>query len=185
MLPVRNNVIVLVSKLHKPTLRALAFARATRPDTLTALTVNVDDADTQHLLDQWARRDLPVKLTVLESPFREITGAGGELRQEAAGRTSQRPGQRVHPRVRGRALVGEPAAQPVRAAPEGPAAVPEQRDGDQRAVAARLVAGPYRRRRWRAADVAADAAGRPPRGAGRPAVRRAAPPRTTLPAARR
>ena len=74
MLPVRNNVIVLVSKLHKPTLRALAFARATRPDTLTALTVNVDDADTQNLLDQWARRDLPIKLTVLESPFREITG---------------------------------------------------------------------------------------------------------------
>ena len=73
MLPARNHVIVLVSKLHKPTLRALAFARATRPDTLTALTVNVDEVDTQHLLDAWARRDLPVKLTVLESPFREIT----------------------------------------------------------------------------------------------------------------
>ena len=73
MLPARNHVIVLVSKLHKPTLRALAFARATRPDTLTALTVNVDETDTQNLLDAWARRDLPVKLTVLESPFREIT----------------------------------------------------------------------------------------------------------------
>ena len=38
---------MLVSKVHKPTLRALAFARATRPDALTALTVNVDDAETR------------------------------------------------------------------------------------------------------------------------------------------
>lgn len=73
VLPARNHVIVLVSKLHKPTLRALAFARATRPDSLTALTVNVDETDTQNLLDEWAQRDLPIKLTVLESPFREIT----------------------------------------------------------------------------------------------------------------
>jgi hypothetical protein len=63
----------LVSKLHKPTMRALAYARATRPDTLTALTVNVDDEETRALLAEWERRDLPVKLTVLESPFREVT----------------------------------------------------------------------------------------------------------------
>ncbi|MDX6211231.1 MAG: hypothetical protein QOF82_318, partial [Frankiales bacterium] len=31
MLPSRNHAIVLVSKIHKPTLRALAYARATRP----------------------------------------------------------------------------------------------------------------------------------------------------------
>jgi hypothetical protein len=73
MLPARNHVVVLVSKVHKPTLRALAYARATRPDTLTALTVNVDDAETRHLLAEWERRDLPVRLTVLESPFREVT----------------------------------------------------------------------------------------------------------------
>ena len=42
MLPARNHAIVLVSKIHKPTLRALAYARATRPSTLEALTVNVD-----------------------------------------------------------------------------------------------------------------------------------------------
>ena len=29
----RNHAIVLVSKMHKPTLRALAYARATRPST--------------------------------------------------------------------------------------------------------------------------------------------------------
>ncbi len=73
LLPSRVHAIVLVSKVHKPTLRALAFARATRPDVLTALTVNVDDADTRGLQADWDRYDIPVPLTVLESPFREIT----------------------------------------------------------------------------------------------------------------
>ncbi|MDT4951712.1 MAG: hypothetical protein QOJ37_4307 [Pseudonocardiales bacterium] len=73
VLPSRNHVVVLVSKVHKPTLRALAFAKATRPDTLTALTVNVDDDATRALQAEWERHDLPVSLTVLESPYREVT----------------------------------------------------------------------------------------------------------------
>ncbi|MGY1622814.1 APC family permease [Geodermatophilus sp. SYSU D00965] len=73
MLPSKVHAIVLVSKVHKPTLRALAFARATRPDVLTALTVNVDDAETRGLQAQWEKYDIPVPLTVLESPYREIT----------------------------------------------------------------------------------------------------------------
>jgi amino acid transporter len=73
MLPSKVHAIVLVSKVHKPTLRALAFARATRPDVLTALTVNVDDAETRGLQADWERYDIPVPLTVLESPYREIT----------------------------------------------------------------------------------------------------------------
>jgi amino acid transporter len=73
LLPSKVHAVVLVSKVHKPTLRALAFARATRPDHLTALTVNVDDAETRALQQQWERYDIPVPLTVVESPFREIT----------------------------------------------------------------------------------------------------------------
>ncbi len=73
LLPSRNHSVVLVSKVHKPTLRALAFAKATRPDSLTALTVNVNDEDTRHLQAEWERHDLPVQLTVLESPYREVT----------------------------------------------------------------------------------------------------------------
>jgi amino acid transporter len=71
--PSKVHAVVLVSKVHKPTLRALAFARATRPDVLTALTVNVDDADTRALQADWERYDIPVPLTVVESPYREIT----------------------------------------------------------------------------------------------------------------
>ncbi|WP_346535752.1 APC family permease [Micromonospora sp. DPT] len=73
VLPARNHAIVLVSKLHQPTLRAIAYARATRPDTLTAVTVNVDDKDTRQLQAEWERRELPVPLTVVDSPYREIT----------------------------------------------------------------------------------------------------------------
>ena len=73
VLPARNHVVVLVSKVHKPTLRALAFAKATRPDTLTALTVNVDKDDTRALMAEWEKHDLPVPLTVLESPYREVS----------------------------------------------------------------------------------------------------------------
>jgi amino acid transporter len=72
-LPARNHVIVLVSRVHKPTLRALAFARATHPDTLTALTVDVDKETTRELMKEWEKRDLRVKLQVLESPYREVT----------------------------------------------------------------------------------------------------------------
>jgi amino acid transporter len=73
VLPSRNHAIVLVSTLHKPTLRALAYARATRPDVLEAVTVNVDDADTKRLMRDWDKRKLPVPLKVVESPYREIT----------------------------------------------------------------------------------------------------------------
>ncbi|TWG25218.1 amino acid/polyamine/organocation transporter (APC superfamily) [Actinoplanes teichomyceticus] len=73
VLPSRNHAVVLVSKVHMPTLRALAYARATRPDTITAVTVNVDDKDTRNIQAEWERRELPVPLTVVDSPYREIT----------------------------------------------------------------------------------------------------------------
>ncbi len=73
MLPSRVHSVVLVSKLHKPTLQALAYARATRPSTLEALTVAIDPDETRALQEEWERRAIPVPLKVLDSPFREIT----------------------------------------------------------------------------------------------------------------
>lgn len=73
VLPARNHAVVLVSKLHLPTLRALSYAQATRPDTLTAVTVNVDEDDTRALQSEWDQRDMPVPLTVIDSPYREMT----------------------------------------------------------------------------------------------------------------
>ncbi len=63
---------MLVSKLHKPTLRALAYAKASRPNVLEAVYVASDDATTKALVQEWDDRNLGVPLKVLYSPYREI-----------------------------------------------------------------------------------------------------------------
>jgi amino acid transporter len=73
VLPSRNHAVVLVSKLHMPTMRALAYARATRPDVLEAVTVKVDEAETLELQHKWEESDISVPLKVIASPYREIT----------------------------------------------------------------------------------------------------------------
>jgi len=73
-LPARVYAIVLVSKLHTPTLRALAYARATRPTSLTAVTVSTDLDASEKLLREWTERGIPVPLKVLHSPYRDVTG---------------------------------------------------------------------------------------------------------------
>ncbi|WP_406304964.1 APC family permease [Streptomyces sp. NBC_00879] len=71
--PSRVLAIVLVSTIHKPTLRALAYARAFRPDRLEALTVAVDRDASTALQRQWEDYGIEVPLKVLDSPYREIT----------------------------------------------------------------------------------------------------------------
>jgi hypothetical protein len=73
VLPPRNHAIVLVSQLNQPTMRAVAYATATRPSTLEALTVQIDETETAKLLQQWTAHDLDIPLVILESPFREIS----------------------------------------------------------------------------------------------------------------
>lgn len=72
-LPSRVRVVVPVSKLHTPTLRALAFARASRPHSLVAVTVRTSPEETDQLMDEWSEREIPVPLVVLYSPYRELT----------------------------------------------------------------------------------------------------------------
>ncbi len=72
-LPSRVHAIVLVSRLHKPTMRAIAYARATRPSVLEVVTVNVDSDSTEAMREHWEALDIPVPLRILDSPFREIT----------------------------------------------------------------------------------------------------------------
>jgi len=72
-LPSGVRAIVLVSKVHKPALRALAYAQATRPNELEAVTVSVEVGDTAELAAEWERRGISVPLRTLDSPYREIT----------------------------------------------------------------------------------------------------------------
>jgi hypothetical protein len=71
--PSRVHSIVLVSKIHKPTLRALAYAKLMRSDKLEAVSISVDPAETKALKEEWERRGINVPLKILDSPYREIT----------------------------------------------------------------------------------------------------------------
>ncbi|WP_371682418.1 APC family permease [Kitasatospora sp. MMS16-BH015] len=71
--PAKVHGLVLVSKLHKPTLRALRYAEAFGPDELEAVTVAVEPESTEALAGQWAEHGIEVPLRVLDSPYREIT----------------------------------------------------------------------------------------------------------------
>ncbi|MFD3313415.1 amino acid permease [Streptomyces sp. NPDC058694] len=71
--PSRVLGIVLVSTLHKPTLRALSYARAFRPDRLEALTVSVDRDEALALRERWEEYGIDVPLKVVDSPYREVT----------------------------------------------------------------------------------------------------------------
>jgi amino acid transporter len=73
VLPARVHAVVLVSRIHKPTLRALACARAGRPDTLEAVNVAVDRDEAKALEEQWDSAGLDVPLKTLASPYREVT----------------------------------------------------------------------------------------------------------------
>jgi amino acid transporter len=73
VLPARNHAVVLVSQLHNPTLRALNYAKSIRPHDLTALYVEVDEAESHKLQEEWERAGIDVPLKVVASPFREVT----------------------------------------------------------------------------------------------------------------
>jgi hypothetical protein len=68
--PARIHVIVPVSNLLAPTLRALAYAQAMSPASLRAVTVTEGDGPPA-LAAEWEARGLPVDLVVIESPHRE------------------------------------------------------------------------------------------------------------------
>ncbi|MDR2454743.1 MAG: amino acid permease [Bifidobacteriaceae bacterium] len=72
-LPRRVHAIVLVSAMNRATARALAYARATRPASLEAVSVAVDMARVWQLRRGWDRAGAPVTLRILDSPSREIT----------------------------------------------------------------------------------------------------------------
>ncbi|WP_426512885.1 APC family permease [Dactylosporangium sp. McL0621] len=73
ILPSRVHALVLVGRLHRPAVRALTYARATRPDTLTAIAVSIDEEDTRRLQEDWRQWDISIPLTLIDSPYREIT----------------------------------------------------------------------------------------------------------------
>jgi hypothetical protein len=70
--PSRNHVLVPVSKVSGPTLRALAYARSLRPHSLQAITVAAEDEESTQLRQDWENANLDFPLKIIESPYREI-----------------------------------------------------------------------------------------------------------------
>ena len=71
--PTRVHAIVLVSKLHKPTLRALAYAKAARPNVSRRSPSTSTRTRPPGCWRMGATRNLGMPLKVLDSPYREIT----------------------------------------------------------------------------------------------------------------
>ncbi len=71
-LPSRVHAVILVTSVQRPTLRAVAYARAARPSSLEAVVVDLDRESTGRLLAAWDDLGLPVPVTVLASPYREL-----------------------------------------------------------------------------------------------------------------
>ena len=65
------HALVLVSRLHKPAMQALALARGMRPDVISAVTLAVDADETRQLRRRMGSRAIPVPLTMLEAPYRD------------------------------------------------------------------------------------------------------------------
>lgn len=72
--PIRHEVIVPISGIHRGVIRALEYAKSIAPEHVTALYINFDEEATRSLREKWARLGGGVELVVLASPYRSLVG---------------------------------------------------------------------------------------------------------------
>jgi amino acid transporter len=70
--PERSVVLIPVSAVHDPTVRAVLYARSLNPTHVEALFMVMDPEDQAGMVDQWHARQLDVPLVMVEAPFREL-----------------------------------------------------------------------------------------------------------------
>jgi hypothetical protein len=68
-----NTVVVLVGRVHKGVLDALAYAKSLNPSHILAVTIASDEEDQAKIEDDWERFGIDVPLEVVYSPYRELT----------------------------------------------------------------------------------------------------------------
>lgn len=73
--PREHHVVVLVSAVHKATMRALAYAQGLQATSVRALSINLDVTGGAHLLQQWSDWGCEVPLELVDSPFRSLSDA--------------------------------------------------------------------------------------------------------------
>ncbi len=67
-----HTMVVLVGGINKGVLHGLKYAKSLNPDRLIALSVASDDHERQQIERAWADYKVPVDLTVIYSPYREL-----------------------------------------------------------------------------------------------------------------
>lgn len=70
--PIRHEVIVPISGLHRGVIAALEYAKSIAPHHVTAIYVNLDDETTQKLREKWQQWGSGVNLVVVASPYRSL-----------------------------------------------------------------------------------------------------------------
>lgn len=68
-----HTVVVLVGRVTKGSMEAIAYARSLNPDRLLAVTVVADAEQQDAITRAWEENDIPVELRTLYSPFRELS----------------------------------------------------------------------------------------------------------------
>jgi amino acid transporter len=69
---IHNHVIVLVKNVDRRLVRALRYARSLKADTIEGLFVDVEGTDTARVKKAWDEAGFGIKLTIIDSPYREI-----------------------------------------------------------------------------------------------------------------
>jgi amino acid transporter len=70
---IRHTVIVPISGIHRGVINALQYARSIAPDNVIAVYVDFDEDATLKLREKWEQWGTGIKLTILPSPYRELT----------------------------------------------------------------------------------------------------------------
>lgn len=70
--PIRHEVIVPISGIHRGVIAALEYAKSIAPHHVTAVYVNLDDETTQKLREKWQEWGSGVSLVVVASPYRSL-----------------------------------------------------------------------------------------------------------------
>jgi len=70
--PGRLALVVVVSAVHKATVRAVQYARSLHPSELKAMSIQTEPGEAAALTGDWAELNINVPLEIVDSPFRTI-----------------------------------------------------------------------------------------------------------------
>ncbi len=71
--PLNNTVVVLVGRVHKGVLNALAYAKSLNPSHLIAVSVVSDEEEDEAIREQWAEYGIEIPLETVYNPYREMS----------------------------------------------------------------------------------------------------------------